>query len=66
MLPESVMVQDGLDNLLVKTTSDLTLARPSWTKMGQHGLKRSILVGLGPPTVLWQVLTQGSPVLENG
>ena len=30
----------------------LAFARPTWTKMVQFGLKRSISVHLGPPTVL--------------
>ena len=31
----------------------LAFARPKWTKMVHFGLRRSILVHLGPPTVLW-------------
>ena len=35
----------------------LAFARPKWTKMVHFGPKRSILVHLGPPTVLlWPVL----------
>ena len=36
---------------------DLEFARPKWTKMVHFGLKGSILVHLGPPTVLWPFLT---------
>ena len=35
----------------------LAFARPKWTKMVHFGLRRSILVHLGPPTVLWPFLT---------
>ena len=34
----------------------LAFARPKWTKMVHFGLKRSILVHLGPATVLWPFL----------
>ena len=34
----------------------LAFAEPKWTKMVHFGLKRSILVHLGPPTVLWPFL----------
>ena len=34
----------------------LVFARPKWTKMVHFGLKRSSLVHLGPPTVLWPFL----------
>ena len=37
----------------------LAFARPKWTKMvhfGPFGPERSILVHLGPPTVLWPFL----------
>ena len=34
----------------------LAFTRPKWTKMVQFGLKRAILVHLGPPTVLWPFL----------
>ena len=37
----------------------LAFARPKWTKMVHFGLKRSILVHLGPPTVLWPFLNHG-------
>ena len=35
----------------------LAFARPKWTILVHFGLKRSILVHLGPPTVLWPFLT---------
>ena len=38
----------------------LAFARPKWTKMVYFGLKRSIFVHLGPPTVLWPFLINGS------
>ena len=38
----------------------LAFARPKWTKMVHFGLKRSIFVHLGPPTVLWPFLKRVS------
>ena len=38
----------------------LVFARPKWTILVQFGLKKSILVHLGPPTVLWSLLIIGS------
>ena len=38
----------------------LALSRPRWTILVHFGLKRSILVHLGPPTVLWPFLNRTS------
>ena len=38
----------------------LALSRPKWTILVHFGLKRSILVHLGPPTVLWPFLNRTS------
>ena len=35
----------------------VVLARPKWTKMVHFGLERSSLVHLGPPIVLWPLLS---------
>ena len=44
----------------------LVFARPKWTKMVHFGLKRSILVHLGPPTVLWPLLRSLEKGLADG
>ena len=48
----------------------LAFARPKWTKMVHFGpFKRSILVHLGPPTVLWPFLScceKGNPRANHG
>ena len=54
------MVQNGQNdhfgqNDLIPTWI-LVFARPKWTILVHFGLKRSILVHLGPPTVLWSLL----------
>ena len=41
----------------------LAFARPKWTKMAHFALQRSILVHLGPPTVLWPFLNLGVRIL---
>ena len=40
----------------------LAFARPKWTKMVHFGLKRSVLVHLGPPAVLWPFLRDAHAV----
>ena len=38
----------------------LAFATPKWSILVHFGLERSILVHLGPPTVLWPFLSQFS------
>ena len=56
VLPESVLDQNGHLGHFVQNDLRqnwfLAFARPKWTKMVHFGLMRSILVHLGPPTVL--------------
>ena len=64
----------GQDDLILNRVSWVsTFARPKWAKMDHFGLKRSMLVHLGPPTVLWPFSFSedrewgvGSVVVESG
>ena len=57
------MVQNGLNDHFGRNdlipNRILAAARRKWTKMVHFVLKRSILVHLGPPTVLWPFLNFG-------
>ena len=56
------MVQNGQNDHFGQNDWILAFARPKWTKMVHFGPfwpKRSILVHLGPPTVLWPLLSLG-------
>ena len=49
------MVENGPNDLIPNRI--LAFARPKWCILVHFGLKKSILVHLGPPTVLWPFLS---------
>ena len=69
VLSESVLDQFGPNdhfgqNYLISNWI-LAFVRPERTKMVHFGLKRSILVHLGPPTLLWPFLKPGGGVPKS-
>ena len=64
VLSESVLDQNGPNDYFGQNdlipNRLLAFARPKWSILVHFGLKRSILVHLGPPTVLWPFLTKES------
>ena len=65
VLSGSVLDQNGPNDHFGQTDLipnwNFAFARPKWTKLVHFSLKRTILVHLGPPTVLWPFLSHGIP-----
>ena len=54
------MVQHGPKSRPLIHNQTLAFVKPKWTKVHHFGLKRCVLVNLGLPTALWQLLSHMS------